>query len=119
MFLVVAAFAPGVVHVVASPGEGAFHHLVGHPPVAAVKVVIARAALEENLDGLGLELPDEYGKLVAPVDADISADAREDSAETVGPVPSDHEGGDAAAAVAGDGGVVRVGAELDAVLLFD
>jgi hypothetical protein len=53
------------------------------------------------------------------VDADVGADTGEDAAEAVGPMPGDHEGADAAAAVAGDGGLIGVGAQLDAVLFLD
>ncbi len=110
VLLIVTAFAPGVVHVVAGPGEAAFHHLVRHPPVAAVEVIVASAALEEDAEGLGLEFADEHGQLIGTVNADVGADAGEHTAEAIRAMPGDHEGADAAAAVASDGGVIRIGA---------
>ena len=119
MFGVVTAGAPGVVHIVAGPLQGSLHRLIGHPPVAAVEVVVVLAALEVDAQGLGLEFAHEDGELVGTVDADVGADAAEDAPEAVGPVPGGHEGADAAAADAGDGGIVGVGAELEAVLGLD
>ena len=61
MFAAVFAGAPGMVHLITGEGEGAFHRLVGPPPITAVLVVVIGAVLEKNADGLGLEFTDKGG----------------------------------------------------------
>ena len=88
---VVAAVAPVVIDFVAGEVEGAFHLLVGHPPVAAVDVLVGAAVLEEDADRLRLVLADQGRIDVAAAQADVGADRAEDAAERVGPFPGGGE----------------------------
>ena len=113
VFAVVAAVAPDVAVVVAGVGEGALQGLVGHPPIAAVDVVIVGAVLEENAEGLRLGLADEAGVAVAAAEADVGADDTEHAGKFRGAFPGGGEGGDGPAAGAADGAVVAGFGEAD------
>src|SRR5215510_5079183 len=108
MLDVVSAVAPGVVDLVASEGESAFHLLVGHPPVASVEVQVVLAVLEEDADRLGLELANQRRIVVAAAQADVGADRAEDAAKGVGPLPRRREGADGPAAGAADTAVIAI-----------
>src|SRR5205814_1130796 len=96
----VAALAPYVVHLVADESEGALHHLVRHPPVAAVDVLVRAPVLEEDADRLRLIFADEGRVAVRAAQADVGADGAEDAAELVRSFPGGGEGADGAAAPA-------------------
>ena len=106
VFAVVAAVAPDVAMVVTGVGQGALHGLVGHPPIAAVDIVIVGAVLEENAESLGLGLADEARIAVAAAETDVGADDAEDAGEFRRTFPRRGEGGDGTAAGATDGAVV-------------
>src|SRR5581483_604999 len=89
------------------------HRLVGHPPVAAVSVVVVRPVLQKDADGLRLVLADERVVAVAAAQADISADRAEDAGEGVGALPGSRERGNRAARRAADGVVVAALREAD------
>ncbi len=110
---VVGAFTPGVIDFVAGKAEGAFHFLIGHPPVAAGDVLIVGAVLEEDADRLGLVLADPGWVVVAAAEADVGADGAEDAGEGVGAFPGGGEGADGTAGGAADAAVVAVVREVD------
>ena len=100
---VVSAVAPGMVDFVAGKDQRAFHFLVGHPPVAAIDVLVVAAILQEDAERLGLILADQRRVDVAAAQADVGADGAEDAAKSIGPFPRRGEGADRPAAAAADG----------------
>ena len=99
--------------VVTGVGQGALHGLVGHPPIAAVDIVIVGAVLEENAESFRLGLADEARIAVAAAETDVGADDAEDAGKFRGTFPRRGEGGDGPAAGAADGAVVAGFRETD------
>src|SRR4029453_8551695 len=84
---VVASLTPFVVHFVAGESQRPLHFLIGHPPIAAVDVLIGTAVLQENSDGFGLILADQRGIDIAAAEANVRADGAEHAPETIRPLP--------------------------------
>ncbi|MFO1092213.1 MAG: hypothetical protein U0992_02725 [Planctomycetaceae bacterium] len=101
-----------MVDFVAGVVEGREHVLIGDPPAAAEEVEVVLAVLEEDAQRLVFGLADQGGEVVATTERDERADRADDAAELVRTLPGDVERADRSRAGAGDGTVVRVGAEL-------
>src|SRR5690349_8144356 len=117
MLAIVAAFPPNVVHLVAREGQGAFHLLVGHPPIAPVNILIGAAVLEKNANPFWLHFTNDGGIRIAAAEADVSANAAEDPAESIRPLPGSRERANGPRTCSSDGPIVAIGAEVQ-VLLF-
>ena len=107
---------PGVIDFISGKGEGAFHFLIAHPPVAefqAAGPAIAAAILQKNTQRFGVRLSDEDRIAVASAHADVGADHAVDTAKRVGTLPGHGEGSDAAGAAAHHAAIVRVGGEIN------
>src|SRR5829696_2680853 len=108
MFAIVPAIAPGMLDVVPSKDQGAFHHLIGHPPVTAIDVLIARTVLKINPDRFGLSLANQCGVNVATAQTDISPDAAKDPPKRIGSFPGGGERADRATARPGDAAIIAI-----------
>src|SRR5688572_11751408 len=108
MLGIVRSVAPLMRHFVAGEREGPLHFLVGHPPVAAVDVQVARAIFQEDANRLGLVLANQRGIVVTAAEADVRTDRAEHAAEGVGPFPGGRERADRAARSAADRSIVAL-----------
>ena len=114
MFTGVAAVAEDGLIVVAGELQRGGHLLGGDEPVAELVIEIVGAILHEHADRLGVAfgLADHEWVIVAAADVVEAADMAEDFAKSIGPIPGDGEGADAAGADAADGATFRVVGEL-------
>src|SRR5437867_3139454 len=98
VLLVVAAIAPGVVHVITRELKRRKHFLIREKPVASVIVQIVGAILKEHSDRPGFRLANQRRIIVASAEAHECADAGEDPAKGIRPLPRCGKGADGPAA---------------------
>jgi hypothetical protein len=111
LVVVAVTFSEIETHIVAHVAEGGVHVFVGGGPVAERIVEVAAAVLQENADRFALRFADERWVGVAAHEVHEATDRGEHFAKLVGALPRDGEGGDGAAAGAGDGAFFGIAGE--------
>src|SRR5258708_21235456 len=100
------AIAPRVLHFIAGEGQRAFPSLIGHPPIAGIKIEVVRTILHEDPVGFRLVLSNQRRIAHATPEIDVSANRAEHSRESRGPFPGGGESCDGAAAFSANRTVV-------------
>src|SRR5262249_8550368 len=82
------------------------HFLIGHPPIAAIDVLVVAAVLQKDANWLGLVLADQRRIDIAAAEAHIRTNRAEDPREGVWPLPGGSERTNGAAGAAANRPVI-------------